>query len=114
MGKQNMEEYIYNSCHSYIRAKQRAGLNRKRAERMIDLARKRGIESDECSWAIDKRFLDRKSDVYTKAVAYNGYCFIFDRNSYECVTIFPLPKCFGKKKTFYKSSCKDYMLKYAV
>lgn len=114
MEKQNTEEYIYNSCHSYIRAKQRAGLNRKKAERMIDLARKRGIESNECSWSLDKKFLDRKSDVYTRAVAYNGFCFIFDRNSYECVTIFPLPKYFGKKKTFYKTGNLDYSLKDAV
>ena len=41
------DEYIYNSCHSYKRAKERAGLSRKRAERMIELARVRGIECDD-------------------------------------------------------------------
>ena len=64
------EEYIYNSCHSYERAKERAGLKRKRAERMIELARVRGKSYEECSWSMDKRYLYKKSDDETIAL----YC----------------------------------------
>lgn len=106
------DEYIYNSCHSYKRAKERAGLSRKRAERMIELARVRGIECDDCSWSLDKQFLENKSDEGTKAVAYNGYCFILDRETLSCITMFGLPKHFGKKKTFYGSKNRDYRGKY--
>lgn len=101
------EEYIFNSCHSYDRAKERAGLNRKRAEKMIQLARVRGIGSEDCSWSLDKRFLRMRSDDKTKAIAYNGYCFIFDRETLQCVTLYSLPKRFGRKKTFYYTGKAD-------
>jgi hypothetical protein len=102
MGKfLNNEKYISNSCHSYNRAKERAGLNRKRAEKMIQLARVRGIGYEDCSWSLDKMFLQKRTDEKTKAVAYNGYCFIFNKNTLKCVTMFPLPRRFGKKKSFY-------------
>ena len=106
------EEYIYNSCHSYERAKERAGLKRKRAERMIELARVRGKSYEECSWSMDKRYLYKKSDDETIALAYNGYCFIFSRENQACITIIDLPKRFGRKKTFY-SSKRDYTADYA-
>lgn len=107
-GLNSSEEYIYNSCHSYSRAKERAGLNRKRAEKMIERARFRGIGYEDCTWSLDKKFLLRKTDDETKALAYNGYCFIFDRESLQCITMFPLPKHFGKKKTFYYSDNENY------
>ena len=108
------DEYIYNSCHSYKRAKERAGLSRKRAERLIELARVRGIECDDCSWSLDRHFLEHKSDEDTKAVAYNGYCFILDRETLSCITMFDLPKHFGKKKTFYGSKDRDYRKEYEL
>ena len=37
-----------------------------------------------------------------KAIAYNGFCFIFDRETNTCITMYGLPPYFGKKKTFYK------------
>ena len=104
------EEHIYNSRHSYDRAKERAGLNRKRAEKMIGLARVRGIEYEDCSWSLDKRYLQIRTDDKTKAVAYNGYCFIFNRETLQCVTMYSLPKRFGKKKTFYYTGKRAEML----
>ena len=95
------EEYIYNSCHSYVRAKERAGLKRERAERMIGLARVRGKSYEECTWSLDRKYLYKKTDDETIALAYNGYCFIFSRDTKQCITIIDLPKRFGKKKTFY-------------
>lgn len=89
------------SEHSLKRAKERASLNRKRALRMIDCARTRGVRSEDCKWSIDRKFLDSRSSSEVEAVAYNGYCFILDRTTMNCITLFPLPKDFGKKKTYY-------------
>lgn len=89
--------------HSLIRAKERAGLNEKRARKMMELARQRGIRSEECRWNIDKEFLDSRCNEEVEAVAYNGYCFVLDRMTKHCITVFPLPKDFGKKKTYYRN-----------
>ena len=89
------------SKHSIRRAKQRMGLNRKRAQKMMDLARHRSLRGEDCKWSLDRKFLEEKSSEKTEAVAYNGYCFILDRDTMHCITVIPLPKCFGKKKTFY-------------
>ena len=88
---------------SLDRAKERAGLNRRRALKMMDLARKRGVRSDECRWKVDRDYLEGKSNEEVEAVAYNGMCFILDRDTLHCITMFPLPKDFGKKKTYYRT-----------
>ena len=90
--------------HSLNRAKERAGLNERRARKMMDLARQRGIRSNECRWMVDKTFLESKCNEDVEAVAYNGFCFILDRDTQHCITVFPLPKDFGRKKTYYRST----------
>ena len=90
-----------NTYHSINRAKERAGLNRKKAEKMMDLARSRGIGFEDCKWSLDRMFLLNRTNDVALAIAYNGYCFIFNRESADCITMYPLPKHFGKKKTFY-------------
>ncbi len=108
------DDYFFNSCHSYNRAKERAGLSRKRAERLMGLARQRGMGYEECKWNIDRKYLRNRYGEGSKAVAYNGFCFIFDTESLECITMYPLPKHFGKKKTFYEqTNCLSYTLKEA-
>ena len=94
------------SLHSINRAKERAGLNRKKALKMMEHAKVRGITSEDCTWSIDRSFLECKSNKDAIAVAYNGYCFILDRGTMNCITMFHLPKCFGQKKTFYKNTLK--------
>lgn len=94
------------SEHSLNRAKERGGWNRKKALKMMELARKRGITSEECTWSLDRKFLDSRTDEDTIAVAYNGYCFIMERETMNCITMYKLPKHFGKKKTFYKATSK--------
>ncbi|MCR5799217.1 MAG: hypothetical protein K6G69_04000 [Lachnospiraceae bacterium] len=84
--------------HSINRAKERAGLNEKRAIKMMSLARKRGITSENCTWSIDRKFLESRSNQDQVAVAYNGYCYILDRLTMNCLTLYRLPKHFGKKK----------------
>lgn len=91
------------SKHSVHRAKERGGLNKKKALKMMELAKKRGVTSKECTWSIDKNYLEFRTNDECVAVAYNGYCFILERNTMNCVTMYSLPKYFGKKKTFYKS-----------
>ncbi len=113
----SMNEMIwneYNSQHSLERAKERAGLNRKRAEKMMSLARERGIGYEECKWSDDREYLLCKTDSLKVAKAYNGFCFIFDRTNQECVTMFALPKCFGKKKTYYAASERKMNARYEM
>ena len=105
-----------NTHHSINRAKERAGLNKKKAEKMIELARERGIGYEECKWSLDRNFLISRTTDTTVAIAYNGYCFIFDRETCNCITMYLLPKSFGKKKTFYQSGKRKanrYELMYA-
>lgn len=50
---------------------------------MMELARQRGIRSEECRWNVDREFLESKCNEDVEAVAYNGYCFILERmNTY--------------------------------
>lgn len=65
---------------------------------MMDLARTRGIRSEECRWSVDRSYLESKANEGTEALAYNGYCFILEKETMNCITLFPLPKDFGKKK----------------
>lgn len=107
MSNTNYSGWLWeDSKHSVNRAKERAGMNRKKALKMMELARERGITSDECKWSLDKKFLESRSDADTIAVAFNGYCFIMERGTMNCITMYRLPKHFGKKKTFYKTNAK--------
>ena len=91
------------SQHSIERAKERAGFNEKRARKMMSLARNRGIRSQDCRWSVDRKFLESKCNEEVEAVAFNGYCYILERQTMHCITVFALPKDFGKKKTYYDS-----------
>ena len=105
-----------NSYHSIGRAKERAGLSRKKAEKMMNLARERGIGFEDCRWSLDRTFLLNRTNEVAVALAFNGYCFIFDRETCNCITMYLLPKTFGKKKTFYQSGKRKtnrYELMYA-
>lgn len=94
------------SIHSIERSKERIGLNAKRAERQIELAYKRGKRAADYSRSKDREYLERKSrNNHTEAVAYNGYCYIFDLNNKVCITVFPLPNKFDKKTN--KSSRRE-------
>ena len=84
--------------HSLERAKQRAGLNERRACKMIDLALTRGkTAAFFSSWERD--YLENTAAENTTALAYNNYCYIVSDTG-RCLTMYPLPKWFGKKKHF--------------
>ena len=86
------------TIHSIDRAKERAGLNERRAYKMIDLALERGKTAEDfTSWERDYLLNEGKAD--TTAIAYNNFCYIVSDEGF-CVTLYPLPAWFGKKKHF--------------
>lgn len=101
------------TIHSLDRAKERAGLNEKRAERLISLALERGKTADKfTSW--ERSYLKGEETEEYIAVAYAGYCYLISYSG-TCVTMYPLPAWFGKKKHYngkerirdYKKYCKS-------
>lgn len=102
------------TIHSIERAKDRCNLkNVKSAERFIERAIERGKRAEDCkSW--EKSYLVREARNGCVAIAYNGFCYIIN-NEGKCVTVYKLPKWFGKRKHFdgkerirdYKKYCKN-------
>ena len=104
------------TIHSLDRAKERAGLNEKRAYKMIDQALRRGKSAEDfTSW--EKSYLEGESKSNTTAIAYNNFCYIINENGF-CVTLYPLPAWFGKKKHFNGKkrirNMKAYSRNYAI
>lgn len=90
--------YYTASCHSIERAKQRIGYNKKNAKKQIDRAITRGKTAEEyTSW--EREYLLGECGEETTAIAYNNFCYIVSDGGI-CVTLFPLPTWFGKKKRF--------------
>ncbi len=101
--------------HFIDRAKERAGINEKKAERMISLALERGKTSEDfTSW--EREYLKREEHDNCIAIAYAGFCYIFTYQR-DCLTVYQLPTWFGKKKHYngkerirdYKKYCKNNM-----
>lgn len=86
------------TLHSIERAKERIGLNEKKAHRKINLALERGKDSTKFS-SYEKKYLERISKNDCKAIAYDNFCYIVNHEGF-CVTIIPLPDWFEKKKNF--------------
>lgn len=107
------------TIHGTHRVKARRNLkNQRSVEKSVQLAYNRGKRAEDCSsW--ERNFLSMKPQNDCTAVAYNNYCYIFN-SSGVCVTLYPLPAWFGKKKRFdgkerirnYKQYSRDntYML----
>lgn len=86
------------SIHSLKRAKERAGLNEKAAEKQIARAMRDGKCADAfSSW--ERSYLEKEAYGDCVAVAYSGFCYIVNSDGL-CVTMYPLPVWFGKKKQF--------------
>ena len=105
------------TLHSLKRAKERIGINEKTARKQIHLAFERGKTAEQfSSW--EKSYLQAEAHNDCYAIAYNGYCYIFSCDCL-CVTLYPLPSWFGKKKRFdgktrirnYKSYTKNSLWK---
>lgn len=87
------------TLHGVQRAKERCNLKSIRtAEKQISLALKRGKCAEDCSsWERD--YLEREAYDDCIAIAYNNFCYIVNSRGI-CVTLYPLPSWFGKKKQF--------------
>ncbi len=84
--------------HSYKRAKERMGMNRKTAKRQMKLASERGKCSQDFA-SKERDYLEKVAFGNCVAIAYNNYCYIMDSQG-NCVTLYALPKWFGKKKRY--------------
>ena len=95
------------TIHSIDRAKERAGINERKAEKMISLALERGKKSEDfTSW--EKDYLQNEAYDGCIAIAFNGYCYIVNNDGF-CVTLYKLPSWFGKKKHYNgKERIRDY------
>ena len=106
--EKEIERMCTKSIHSMERARERCNLkNDEVAARSIDLAYERGRSAgDLASW--ERNFLLSKSQGNCSAVAYNNYCYIMSDTG-VCVTVYELPRWFGRKKHFDgKARIRDY------
>ena len=99
------------TLHALQRTNERTGFNRKTSERFISNAIERGKGAEDF---IDRErhYLLQAVEEDKKALVYNSYCFIVS-SSNICITMFPVPKWFGKKKNFIGKNkearrCKSY------
>lgn len=84
--------------HSLDRMKDRLDVNKRKAEKQISDALKRGKPAEAFS-SKERSFLAKKACDGCTALAYNGFCYIINADN-VCVTLYPLPAWFGKKKHF--------------
>ena len=91
-------EHKITTRHSLERAKERMGCNAKKAVRMIRLALERGKCAEDFT-SMEREFLERHSADDYNAIAYNDFCYIFDKLG-ACLTMYQLPSWFCKKKNF--------------
>lgn len=84
--------------HSVDKAKERLGVNKRKAEKRIVDALTRGkTAADFSSW--ERSFLEQEGRDGCRAIAYNGFCYIASPFA-TCVTLYPLPSWFGRRKHF--------------
>lgn len=87
------------TIHGARRAKERQKLKNPRSvEKNVQRALQRGKRAEDCtSW--ERAFLRTEARDGCTAVAYNNFCYIINPTG-ACVTMYPLPEWFGRKKNF--------------
>ncbi len=86
----------YATNHSLERAKERRNLKQHAAKRDIKRAFENGKRAEDfSSW--ERQYL-LKAQKGCVAVAYNGYCYLFDEDDARCITLYRLPPWFGQNK----------------
>ena len=97
---------LYATKHSLEKMKERRGINTKKAERRIEQAVLRGKPFTAFS-SKERAFLQQEEDS-CHALAYDGFCYIINERNL-CVTLYPLPEWFSRKKHFVgKKKIRDY------
>lgn len=89
--------------HSIERAQERTKYANKTAVRFIENGITRGKGAEEFTQR-ERAFLQGFETRNCIAKAYNGYCFLISENM-ECITMYPLPDWFGKKR-FYENKVR--------
>jgi len=85
--------------HALQRTQERAGFNIKRSARFVSNALKRGMTADSFA-SVERDYLNSYGFVNgCRAIAYNDFCFVVSEDN-NCITMFALPKWFGKKRVF--------------
>lgn len=102
------------TVHGVSRAKDRCNVkNVRSAEKNVTLAIQRGKRAEDLtSW--ERSYLSKEAYDDCTAIAYNNFCYIVNASG-ACVTLYPLPAWFGKKKHFdskerirnYKQYCRN-------
>ena len=102
------------TVHGVSRAKDRRNVkNIRSAEKNVILAIQCGKRAEELSsW--ERSYLSREAYNDCTAIAYNNFCYIVN-SAGSCVTLYPLPAWFGKRKHFdgkerirnYKQYCRN-------
>jgi len=86
--------------HALQRAQERTGYNIKKSAKLISNAIKRG-RSAETFNSIEREYLLHKQHRYgCGAIVHNSYCYIISRDN-TCITMYPLPAWFGKKRLYH-------------
>ena len=114
-----MIDYNVVTYHSMIRAMERTPVkNQRSAAKNVTLALLRGKPASAfSSW--ERNYLSSVCTSDCTALAYNNYCYVVNAEG-ACLTMYPLPAWFGKKKHFdgkehirnckkYQRSRKDYL-----
>lgn len=102
---------VFMTQHGINREKERCGFSHKKAMRQAKLAIERGKRSNDFHTTMERDYLQRKEGEGIYSVAYNQFCYIISEEN-VIITVFPLPKWFGKKKIFDGKTrirnCKKY------
>ena len=85
------------TSHSLDRAKERFGLNREKARKIIERGMERGTSTSNLKSPHQKEWLERRSQYGCHALAYNGMCLIASNEEENCITVYELPGWFTKK-----------------
>jgi len=97
--------------HALQRTSKRTGFNTRASGRFIANAIERGKNAEAFASKEREYLRKREAEQGCETVVYNDYCFIIGDGGY-CVTMFRVPKWFGKKQYDGKREIRD-VKKYA-
>lgn len=90
---------VFVTNHGKEREKERAGLSGRRAKRQFQLALERGKRMEDFHSSMERDYLKNRTTDKTFAIVYNRYCYIVSDEN-VVITVFAVPRWFGKKKNF--------------
>ena len=84
--------------HGYERAEQRLGFTKEQTDRKIKNVLLKGRDYTDFK-SKEKQFLKDQERNGTRAIAYDGFCYIIADDN-VCITTYKLPAWFGKSRNF--------------